>query len=112
MCVTACLYPGLSRIVSRYRDILDGDEAWSDLVEALIRRLRTFNPDRCCRFVAAYFLRDAAHQLRRAARSERAWRDHVQLREEPAVETPAPVGQRPAALPWLSAGGFRRSMPR
>lgn len=91
MCVTACLYPGLSRVVHRYRDILERDEAWSSLVEALIRRLRTFNPDHCCRFVATNLLRDSAHQLRRIARSERMWRDHVQLQEEPVAETPMPA---------------------
>jgi hypothetical protein len=73
LCLTACLYPGLSRIVHRYCDILDGDEAWSGLVEALIRRLRTFNPDRCDRFVAANLLRALAHELRRLALSERTW---------------------------------------
>jgi DNA-directed RNA polymerase specialized sigma24 family protein len=102
MCVTACLYPGLSRIVHRYRDILYGDEAWSGLVEALIRRLRTFKPDRRCRFVAANLLRDSAHQLRRVARSERMWRDHVQLHEEPVALAPTPVvttdGGDPLAL--------------
>jgi hypothetical protein len=89
--VTACLYPGLSRIVHRYHDILDGDEAWSGLVEALIRRLRTFKPDRCYRFVAANLLRDSAHQLRRVARSERTWRDHVQLHANPVALTPTPM---------------------
>jgi hypothetical protein len=91
MCMTACLYPGLSRIVYRYRDILDRDEAWSGLVEALIRRLRTFNPDRWRPFVATNLLRDAAHGLRRIARTERTWRDHVQRHEEPVAGTPTSV---------------------
>jgi hypothetical protein len=84
-------YLGLSRIVHRYRDILDRDEAWSGLVEALIRRLRTFNPDRCRRFVATNLLRDAAHGLRWMARMERTWREHVELHEEPFAGTPTSV---------------------
>jgi hypothetical protein len=88
LCVTACLYPGLSRIVWRYRDILDRDEAWAGLAEALTRRLRSFDIEHNTRFVAFILLRDAAHWLRHTVRRERAWRDHVQLDRVPSVEMP------------------------
>jgi hypothetical protein len=91
VCVTACLYPGLSRIAHRYYDILDHDDVWAALAEALIRRLRTCNPDRPHRFVAANLLREAARDLRRLVRLERLWRDHVRLDEQPVVERTSPA---------------------
>jgi DNA-directed RNA polymerase specialized sigma24 family protein len=91
LCVTACLYPGLSRIVWRYRDILDRDDAWAGLAEAMTRRLRAFDIEHTAHFVAFTLLRDAAHWLRHTVRRERAWRDHVQLDQIPSVEVPAAV---------------------
>jgi hypothetical protein len=99
VCVSACLYPGLSRIANRYRDILDGDDAWSSLAEALITQLTSYNADRRNRFVAANLLRESAHLLRRVVRVERMWRERVQLQEELVVEMPwsAPDDSDPLA---------------
>jgi hypothetical protein len=89
VCVGACLYPGLSRIAYQYREILDSDDAWSSLAEALTSHLRSYNPERCNHFVAANLLRQSAHLLRRVVRLERMWKERVQLQEELVVEMPS-----------------------
>ena len=91
MSITACLHPGLRCIVWRYRGILDPDDAWSGLAESLTRRIPAFDVERPNRFVAHGLLRDAAHDLRRTARVERAWRDHVRLQEVLPAAAVVPV---------------------
>jgi hypothetical protein len=77
--VVSCLLPGLARVVWRYRDIAGEDDAWNELVCAVMRLVGTYDLERRPRRIAANLIWDATAQLLRAVRRERAWRDHVEL---------------------------------
>jgi hypothetical protein len=106
VCVTACLYPGLSRIAWRFRDVLDHDDAWAGLAEAVTRRLRAICSEDLPDFVAATLLRDAGHGLRRGVRRERAWRDHVKLHEVSAAPEITVQVREPRSDPFGEGSGL------
>jgi hypothetical protein len=86
LCVAACLYPGLCRIVARYRDVLDCDDAWSVAAESLVGRLAAYDTERRRCFVALNLLRLTSRDMARIARRERRWREHVDLDDEVVLD--------------------------
>lgn len=90
MTVAACLYPGLSRIVRRYADVLGHEETWAVAVAELIGRARRYDTARRPDRIAANLLWDTRHAVALAVRKELAWRERVELDLSdgvPATET-------------------------
>jgi DNA-directed RNA polymerase specialized sigma24 family protein len=95
----ACLLPGLRRRISRHGWGLDREEAVSEALVALWRRIKTYPLHRRPRRIAMNLLLDAAHDLIEARNRELDWRAHTYLTDR---AIPRPESRSPDLF-WVAA---------
>jgi len=100
--VVYCLLPGLVRLAQRF-STFDGEEVWSELVTALLERVRRYDPERRPERVAANLLLDTLSAVCRWSRREIKARgigavDHQEIPDPQSRVCPLDEGLRRGVL--------------
>jgi DNA-directed RNA polymerase specialized sigma24 family protein len=98
LAVVLCLLPGLQRLALSHRSALDPDDAWSELVAALLCRISRYDLNRRPERIAANLLLDSLAQFLTASRRQcRATATPIAELEDIAM-APAPDRSQPEML--------------
>jgi len=101
------LLPGLLAVVRRRRGM--ADDVFEELAGAAWIAIRTFNPSRSPRSIAAALISDADYAAFRAHRRRRSWTEHPvdpQLDEQQYVHEPSSCEQLAAILAEAAVAGL------